>query len=338
MGTHVVVVSPARPAALLSYILARCAHPTTLVICSNSSDFVQQSVDDDGSTEDESGRNTDVLHTASLLQVAVARHIRVAFVPTVAHLRGFLAAFDLAASRVPAPPAVLASGGSSGISTFPVNCGDRVLIVYDFVQLHRGTSEWSSQGLSASAAVLVEAGWRTGLDVLIVESSGSAEDGTSHSKDYTVLDEKTPVLSTTARKQLQRAGYPLRAERIKTVLARWFTFRQELVMEEEKKEKQDEEEEEEKVADVPELTPEEDHISQSGKEDQPDELPETREETTKDALEEVPETDTKVGDSITVAETAQKVEARPRKTFVKDSEDEDDDLSDNEIYPIDTTI
>ncbi|CAK7222463.1 hypothetical protein SBRCBS47491_004873 [Sporothrix bragantina] len=171
MGNHAVVAPPVRPAALLSYILARCAHPTTLIVCSTSPDFVQRCVHDDNNEGDDS--ITESLHTASLLQVAVARHIRVAFVPTVAHLRGFLAAFDLAASRVPAPPQVLISDSNSSSSnsfSHSVNRGDRVLVVYDFVRLHRATSEWSGQGLGASVAVLAEAGWRTGLDVLVVES------------------------------------------------------------------------------------------------------------------------------------------------------------------------
>ncbi|CAK7211757.1 hypothetical protein SCUCBS95973_001227 [Sporothrix curviconia] len=197
MGNHAVVETPVRPAALLSFILARCTHPTTLIVCSSSADFVQRCAHDDYYDGDGC---TEPLHTASLLQVAVARHVRVAFVPTVAHLRSFLAAFNLAASRMPPPPVVVSSGSNSSNDNDPerlsVSRGDRALVVYDFVRLHKGTSEWSGQGLGASTAVLAEAGWRTGLDVLVVESGAPVTGETPDAKQETVLDTRAPVLTS----------------------------------------------------------------------------------------------------------------------------------------------
>ncbi|KAL1889335.1 hypothetical protein Sste5346_008990 [Sporothrix stenoceras] len=334
MGSPVVIVLPVRPAALLSHILEHCTYPTTLVICSTSTDFVQRCANDAGQHGDTDGS---VLHTASLLQVAVARHIRVAFVPTVAHLRGFLAALDLKASRVPAPPTaevLLLSGGAPP----PARRGDHTLVVYDFLRLHRDTSEWSSQGLSASAAVLVEAGWRTRLEVLVVDGAGGQPGETATTT--TALDEKMPVLSTGPRRQLQRAGYPLRSERIRAVLSRWFSFRDTLEAPKEERpavESMVEEEQPRSERDatvgpveVKELK-ETDETEKTEKVEEAREVPVAATENEDEAgtidVDDVPQASPRVDETIRVPEE------KPRRTFVKDSEDEDDDLSDDGLYP-----
>ncbi|CAK7562365.1 MAG: hypothetical protein SEPTF4163_000207 [Sporothrix epigloea] len=330
MGFQSVVVPPVRCAALLSFVLARCTHPTTLVICSTSSDFVRKCVYDDCEAQDGS---SGPLHTASLLEVAVARHIRVVFIPTVAHLRGFLAAFDLAASRVPAPPEVPVRDSTS--ENYSVNRGDRVLAVYDFVRLHRGTSEWSGQGLGATVAVLVEAGWRTGLDVLVVESGEPVEGETvkRNTEQETVLNDKAPVLSSAARKQLQRAGYPLRSGRVREFLERWLTLRQQLDGKDEQDVKvRPRKQEESKRAETMAAACGNEHASHN----QPDGVEEARDKTAKSAEENV-ETrlftdDEEESDGLEIIDT------RPRRTFVRDSEDEDDGPLDNEVNEEDNTI
>ncbi len=223
MNKPVVVTVPVRPTKLLDRVLALCTYPTTVVICASSDDFVRQAVDDQDNKDDQD-KNEDEdearadrrdspapqpqYRAISLLQVAVARHIRVVFLPTVAHLRGFLAALDIQTSRVAAPPQVP-----------PHGAGDTALVVYGFLRLHRDTSEWSAQGLAASAAVLAEAGWRTRLQVVLME--GDSGDGSDGGHEGTV-----PVLSAVPRKQMQRAGYALRTARVRTVLVRWFVFRE----------------------------------------------------------------------------------------------------------------
>ncbi|ERT02526.1 hypothetical protein HMPREF1624_00825 [Sporothrix schenckii ATCC 58251] len=328
MGSPVVVVPPVRPTALLAHVLAHCAHPTTLIVCSSSTDFVRRCVDDACQEDDGDGGGDGVLHTASLLQVAVARHIRVAFVPTVAHLRGFLAALDLAASRVTAPPAadtLVSSGGAPP----PARRGDHALVVYDFLRLHRDTSEWSSQGLSASAAVLVEAGWRTGLDVLVVDGGRPQMEGTETTGSTDVWDEKMPVLSTGPRRQLQKAGYPLRTERVKAVLARWFAFRESVKEEEVEVHSEETEEKVEKVrkAEKFETAATDDALTGPVEVERMKATDEANEDPVTFVEEAVQADAEGTGDGSLVEETIQVVEEKPQKTFVRDSEDEDD-LSD----------
>ncbi|CAK7270074.1 hypothetical protein SEPCBS57363_003917 [Sporothrix epigloea] len=330
MGYQSAVLPPVRCAALLSFVLARCTYPTTLVICSASSDFVRRCVYDEFEERDGS---SGPLHTASLLEVAVARHIRVVFVPTVAHLRGFLAAFDLATSRVPAPPEVPVLDSTS--ESYSVNRGDRVLVVYDFVRLHRCTSEWSGQGLGASVAVLVEAGWRTGLDVLVVESGDPVEGETAErdTEQETVLNEKAPILSSAARKQMQRAGYPLRSGRVREVLERWLTLRQQLYGEDGQDVKVRPKNQEENIrADAMAGACGNEHISH----DQPDGVEEARDKTAK-SMEGAEETRL-VTDDEEESDGVEIIETRPRRTFVKDSDEEDDGPLDSEANQEDSTI
>lgn len=179
----------------------------------------------------------------------------------------------------------------------------------------------------------MEAGWRTGLGVLVVDGSGSSSEEAG-AVLTTALDEKMPVLSTGPRRQLQKAGYPLRTERIRAVLSRWFTFRDALeAPRDERLSVEDSAEKEQPVpegqsiagpAEVEEV--EETEVVAEGEEENVIIVEENEAGTV--GAEEIPH------DEPQIEETIQAVEEKPRKTFVKDSEDEDDDLSDDDaLYP-----
>ncbi|EGY16752.1 uncharacterized protein VDAG_07916 [Verticillium dahliae VdLs.17] len=110
------VQSPASPADLLHYIVSYQTYPTTLLICASRADFLaslQQDIHAQLTTpalDTEPARtlqptSASPLLQAPLYQVAVAKHIRIAFLPTVAHLRAYLAAFSPHdPAKVAAPP------------------------------------------------------------------------------------------------------------------------------------------------------------------------------------------------------------------------------------------
>ncbi|KAJ6447216.1 mediator of RNA polymerase II transcription subunit 4 [Purpureocillium lavendulum] len=125
---------------------------------------------------------------APLLQVAVSRHIRVLFVPSVVHLRAHLAA------SLPSPPPPPSSAGHTKkvtappdiITTAPPHEDDSaashrqrlprprpspapLLLVYGLLELHRDGAEWSAQGLNTSLAVLVDCAARVGLAPALME-------------------------------------------------------------------------------------------------------------------------------------------------------------------------
>lgn len=237
-------LSPARPSEVLSWVVAHQTYPTTLVICMPRADFLAYLVKDVSGRDDAADAvECDAvspaarLLSAPLVQVAVARHIDMVFVPSVSHLRAFLAVFSPQDSKVAAPPvpAAAACGEVGERTTQPL------LMVYGFLDLHRDTSEWSAQGLGATAAGLVEAARRVSFQPVIVESAraaniasdfrgdGGEEEGGS-SMAGSILAETMPVLSRNARRMRpdmeHGGGWTGRTVKVWLVLARWFRFRE----------------------------------------------------------------------------------------------------------------
>ncbi|OHW97044.1 hypothetical protein CSPAE12_04285 [Colletotrichum incanum] len=210
------VLSPASPVELLHYIVTFQAYPTTLLICCPREDFISTlafDVQEHISRED--SRDLDErpllpLLSATLYQTAVARHIRILFIPTVTHLRAYLSAFDPSDSLTPPPPNY--PPPSSGKRRAPL------LLVYGFLNLHCDSSEWSAQGLSNSAAVLIEAARRTDFKPVIVESKGAG----GHEDFKALLRDDVPVLSGGSRRG--EGVWTGRTVEIKQVLGRWFRF------------------------------------------------------------------------------------------------------------------
>ncbi|ESA42820.1 hypothetical protein GE21DRAFT_5586 [Neurospora crassa] len=173
------------------------------------------------------------LLASPLYQVAVARHIRIVFVPTVSHLRAFLSVFDTNhnstnTNKVPTPPPPHPSTYNPLPNQQARPQPQQLLLVYGFLALHRDSSEWSVQGLNTTAAVLLETGRRVGLGVVVVEPVWYDE--SLRSLDD-LLGEKMPVVSGSALRgaggDLERSvggGLIGRTVDVRRVLGRWFQF------------------------------------------------------------------------------------------------------------------
>ncbi|KAL2760124.1 hypothetical protein ACRALDRAFT_2093097 [Sodiomyces alcalophilus JCM 7366] len=234
------VLSPATPTELLQYILAYQTHPTTLLICSTRADFLsslardvqtqvpQQDESRCDDRDDRDNRDPGPAHLPSSLlaapiyQVAVARHIRILFLPTVTHLRAYLAIFTPEDSKVPPPPLPRAKGVEATSASTSTSTSNRhrppLLLAYGFLSQHRDTSEWSAQGIGTTAAALVEAASRHEFRAALVEPR---DDG-GHATFNALLSEPAPVLSGGARRD--EGGWMGRTVEVRSVLARWFRF------------------------------------------------------------------------------------------------------------------
>jgi hypothetical protein len=203
------LLPPASPSQLLSYILTHHRYPTTLLIGASKQQFLQSLLEDINTPLATSDRGEDdprALLQVTLRQVAVSRHIRIAFIPTVTHLRAYLAAFSSEVAPVRAPPA-----------TFDAH-SEPLLLVYGFLELHRLTSEWSAQGIGDSAAALVEAASSTGdhgLRAAIIEPTSGAEEASVDDPE-----ELVPVLSGMSRRE--DGSWVGRAVPARRILERWF--------------------------------------------------------------------------------------------------------------------
>lgn len=233
------------------YITSQCFHPTTLIICSSRQEFeyalakdIQDQMklhnteyEDDGQQE-ESDEGDDFklpaapiglpewihpLLSGSIFRDAVARHIRVLFVPSLSHLRAFLTVFPPADPETVEPPPTVAVGSSGRKAA-----AAPLLLLYGFLEIHRETSEWGAQGLSNTAAALVEAARNASLRAAIVEPR---LDWTEQTRDMeSVLAEEMPLLSGVERRAAGRdleegsGGWTGRTVAVRRVIGRWFSF------------------------------------------------------------------------------------------------------------------
>ncbi|KAI1804173.1 hypothetical protein F4811DRAFT_301608 [Daldinia bambusicola] len=246
------LLSPALPSELLSYILNHHVYPTTLIICSSRTDFLASLADDilresvgrdevasakhsvgsspppppppppdappeahDNIKQERDRRHEPHHHkllSSPLYQVATSRHIRVVYVPTVTHLRAYLTIFSPDDSRVPAPPAGFHSPGK---------CAP-CIILYGFLEMHHDTSEWSAQGLGDSASALVELGHRLSWQTIVIEPR---KHGVA-SPFEDLLRENIPFLSGGGRRLGPdvEAGWTGRTVEVGRVMKRWFRF------------------------------------------------------------------------------------------------------------------
>ncbi|KAJ1331836.1 hypothetical protein MN608_05299 [Microdochium nivale] len=198
------LLSPAMPSELLAYILKQ-PHPapTTLIICSSRADFVASLINEVLQNADAARRklvpvvrNNDVpvqsadyihasyphLVTSPLHQLVTSRHVRTLYMPTATHLRAYLSV----ASPLSSPSLSHAQRGGEtehGLTetveaAAAASSGGGTTVIYGFLDLHRGTSEWSAQGLSHSSSTLVEYAHQLSLENLfLVEPAGKSGRG-----------------------------------------------------------------------------------------------------------------------------------------------------------------
>ncbi|KAK3987614.1 hypothetical protein QBC44DRAFT_294846 [Cladorrhinum sp. PSN332] len=194
---------------------SRFTYPTTILICGlTQADFLSALAQD--LSESPPAHSEGLLSPPSLAQLSISRHIRTLFIPTVSHLRAFLSVFSIHDSKVPPPPPP-----QPNFSTPPSTQHPPLLVAYNFISSHRDTSEWSIQGLSSTAAALVEAAKREGLRAVIVDSA------------VIDLNEKIPVLSGSSRRMLGRdaaggATWTGKTAEMNKVIRRWFRLQENL--------------------------------------------------------------------------------------------------------------
>ncbi|KAI3395938.1 hypothetical protein diail_649 [Diaporthe ilicicola] len=231
------ILSAALPSELLTYIIRHHEYPTTLIICSSQAAFVNSLISDARQSlavAPDGSQDLSSLLSSPLYQVAIARHIRMVFVPTVSHLRACLSVFVTRDSKVPPPPPNIASGQARSRP---------LLLVYGFLALHRDTSEWSAQGISSTATCLVEAARRVGFRAVVVDppravvhdeggSEGQEAGGddklVGNETEQTLMSEEVPVLSASARRtgaDPDEADWTGRTVTLMRILGRWFRYR-----------------------------------------------------------------------------------------------------------------
>ena len=168
----------------------------------------------------------------TLRQIATSRTIQLVFIPTVSHLRAYLAVFP-SSNNANADP-------REGFDEKAKKSA--LLVVYGLVELHRDTSEWSAQGLGNSIAGLVEAGWMGQREVIVIEEGrvdqdddfeleplGIEREETRMRDKSKVWQQRVPMLNGSVRRagmESEDAGWSGRTVDVGRILGRWFRFKE----------------------------------------------------------------------------------------------------------------
>ncbi|TVY55232.1 hypothetical protein LSUE1_G009604, partial [Lachnellula suecica] len=152
-------LQPTLPSELLTYILSHNAQPVTLIICQPRAKFLsslkrsttsrQTAPPPENEPQDAASEQAPPhpLLIPTLQQIATSRSMKLVFIPTVSHLRAYLAVFTSPEGK---EKRQYKEGQEKGKKA-------PLLVAYGLVELHKDTSEWSAQGLGNSVAGLVEA-------------------------------------------------------------------------------------------------------------------------------------------------------------------------------------
>lgn len=223
-----VALPPLLGIEFLSWLLKHHEEPTTLLICCTREAFLadlqanlQQFPRENPATTSNNGSRglAHPLLNPTIHLIARSRSIHLVFVPTLPHLRAYLATYTL-------PPI---SESSSFTST---KSGHRVpiLAIWGLVYAHHSTAEHSAQGLSRTLAVAVESASLAEQRLVLAEAKVpniGEEYGNSEAFDVTFENpwkEQVPVLSGSIRFGGEDRVWAGKTIEVGQVVARWCRF------------------------------------------------------------------------------------------------------------------
>ena len=222
------VIVPISLTSFLDFILESHTSPSTLVICSTREDFLQMllsiyrpSERDISSISEHSDGS--IIETTLLVPtihlLAMSRTINLAFTPTLTNLRAYLAVYE---------PRVRPTG-------LGVTCDESckrtpMLGILNVLQLHRGTGDFSAQGMSRTLAAAVDAAARSDMQLFLGElpvcdDENGDRDAQIHPSEGDLWSEQVPLLCGSLRFGEDQRIWAGRTVEIRQVAARWCKFR-----------------------------------------------------------------------------------------------------------------
>lgn len=209
----------------VDYVLKYHRAPSTLVICSTREAFLEdlhasvksaQSEDPSASqTTDERTSQYDFL-VPKIHLIAKSQSIHVVFVPTLPHLRAFLA------TRV-----LVSNSGQATSRTTYSRSQSTLLAIWGLASLHRCTAEHSAQGLSRTLASAVETAAHGGDQLVLAEPSGMQDRSHFEVAEGVSSDpwkEQVPIFSGSVRFGGDERVWAGKTIEVARVIAKWCQF------------------------------------------------------------------------------------------------------------------
>ncbi|KXT03238.1 hypothetical protein AC578_4823 [Pseudocercospora eumusae] len=223
-----VVLEGAAILDFLQYVLDCHAPPSTLVLCSTKTAFIERlkhaAASPEGALDEPSlpaDRMRRLWRTPTLRLLSTSRTLKLLFCPDITHLRAYLATYSLALAKRP----------DEADTALRYKNARPVLAVLDLIQVHRPTTAFSAQGINRSMSAAVEAAYATGSKLILAEypaplAEPDLDFGAAgidvRQAEQSAWDEEVPILNVTS-KRLGELSVG-RTVAIRTVAARWCTF------------------------------------------------------------------------------------------------------------------
>ncbi|CAD6563952.1 MAG: hypothetical protein ASARMPREDX12_007802 [Alectoria sarmentosa] len=224
-----IALNPLLCTDFVNFILRHHTTPTTLIICSSREAFLQELQaciehthprDPTADPNDETSLDgTDPpphpLLIPTIHLIAKSRSVNLAFVPTLPHLRAYLATYTHDFKPESSPSTSTKPG-----SQYPM------LAVWGLASLHRSTAEHSAQGLSRSLAIAIETAKLNGQRLVLAESRAS-----NGEVEYEGIGsggepwkEEVPLLSGSVRFGGEDRAWAGKRVEVGKVVGRWCQF------------------------------------------------------------------------------------------------------------------
>ena len=159
------------------------------------------------------------LLTPTIHLLATSRIVNLAFTPTLTNLRAYLAVYN--------PPV---DPTDQGVSYSKPRKRTPILGILNMLEAHRGTSDFSVQGISRTFAIAVDAAARSNVQLLVTELPRSEDldiEGGAQipSPDAEPWSEQVPLLCGSLRFGEDQKIWAGRTVETRQVAARWCRFR-----------------------------------------------------------------------------------------------------------------
>lgn len=216
--SHPVATTFPKLVDLINSILKFHDAPIVLVICATRETFLQ-----DLQTElhRDSPESLHPLLVPTIHLLATTRTIRLAFTPSLGHLRAYLATYQLTIETLEK-----SSRLQELVSLSPM------LFIFGLIALHSSSTEFSAQGLSRSVAMAVEAADDTGAKLVLAELRKGGENGTMDALDhigeseteYDPWRQQVSLLNGSFRFGDDSRPWSGRTIEVRTIVGRWCKF------------------------------------------------------------------------------------------------------------------
>lgn len=216
----------------IEHLLAACTEPQANDVAAHPNPNPRDEMNEAEPEGNKAPEPHGLLRAPSLLSLASSQSVKLAFCPSLSHLRAYLA--NLAVSTLHQVH------GSETINTDIIRADQQLIAILNPIDIHRSTSSFSAQGLNRTFALAVEAAHASKSQLIMAECPSLRSSGTEQydpEMDYeddfpppqpapeNPWDEEVSMLNVTTKSfGAGGRGWVGRTVSLRRIAERWFAF------------------------------------------------------------------------------------------------------------------